>query len=71
MRKMKNWPGLAVRKINEVIINYIPYEEQCVIADILDDTFQKNDRMVMKINEVLQSIDLMKKLSLLKPSVAN
>ena len=68
---MKNWPGLAVRKINEVIINYIPYEEQCVIADILDDTFQKNDRMVMKINEVLQSIDLMKKLSLLKPSVAN
>ena len=59
-------PGLAVRKINEVIINYIPYEEQCIIADILDDTFQKNDKMVMKINEVLQSIDLMKKTILAK-----
>ena len=54
-------PGLAVGNIVKIPVIYIPYEEQCELAGILDSLFTKGQQAKEAAEAVLEKIDLLKK----------
>ena len=54
-------PGLAVGNIVKIPVIYIPYEEQCELAGILDSLFTKEQQAKEAAEAVLDKIDLLKK----------
>ena len=54
-------PGLAVSNILKVPVKYIPYDEQQVIACIIDDLLAKEQQAKEAAEGVLEQIDLIKK----------
>lgn len=54
-------PGLAVGNIIKVPVTYIPYEEQCELASIIDSLFAKEQQAKEAAEAVLEKIDLLKK----------
>lgn len=59
-------PGLAVGKINEVHMIYVPYEEQCEIGNNIESLFTKEDSVKANIEVVIEKIEILKKTILAK-----
>ena len=59
-------PGLAVGKINEVPMIYVPYEEQCEIGNNIESLFTKEDSVKANIEVVIEKIEILKKTILAK-----